>query len=90
MCANGHRCLGDLWRRNLENNWLAREGQHFYNSLDGIRYDFTAGQFSMPDYSYELTYEDQQSNVEEAKRETNSGQVDALRQAFRRAFNEAT
>jgi len=44
----------------------------------------------MPDYSYELTYEDQQSNVEEAKRETNSGQVDALRQAFRRAFNEAT
>jgi hypothetical protein len=69
--------------------WHGR-GQHFYNCLDGIRYDFTADQFSMPDYSYELTYEDHHSNVDEAERETLPGQVDALRQAFRRAFNEAT
>lgn len=68
--------------------WHGR-GQHFYNRLDGIRYDFTADQFSMPDYSYELTYEDYQSNVVEAECETLTGQVDALRQAFRRAFNEA-
>lgn len=66
------------------------KGQHFYNRLDGIRYDFTADQFSMPDYSYEITYEDQLSNSAEAKRETISGQVDALRQAFRRAFKEET
>lgn len=66
------------------------KGQHFYNRLDGIRCDFTADQFSMPDYSYELTYEDHQSNVDEAERETLPGQVEALRHAFRRAFNEAT
>jgi len=69
--------------------WHGR-GQHFYNRLNGIRCDFTADQFSMPDYSYELTYEDHQSSVEEAERETLPGQVDALRLAFRRAFNEAT
>ena len=51
-------------------------------------YDFTADQFLMPDYSHDVKYEDILSNVEEAKSETMSGQVDELRRAFRKAFNE--
>jgi len=42
----------------------------------------------MPDYSHDVKYEDILSNVEEAKSETMSGQVDELRRAFRKAFNE--
>lgn len=63
-------------------------GRHFYNRIDGTRYDFTADQFSMPDYSHDVKYEDILSNVVEAKSETMSGQVDELRGAFRKAFNE--
>lgn len=65
------------------------KGNHFYNRLNGKRYDFTADQFSMPGYSYELTYEDHQSDVDEAECEALQGQVDALRRAFRLAFNDA-
>lgn len=64
-------------------------GNHFYNCIDGMRVDFTAGQFSMADYSYALTYEDHPSNVQEAEDETVPGQVEALRFSFRRAFDEA-
>ena len=63
-------------------------GNHFYNWIKGIRYDFTADQFTMPGYSYDLKYEDLPSSLEEAKKETLPGQIDALRRAFRRTFDE--
>ena len=65
--------------------WHGR-GNHFYNRINGNRIDFTADQFLMPNYSYELTYEDQISSVTEAEAECLPGQIDALRYAFRKAF----
>lgn len=63
-------------------------GRHFYNRIGGTRYDFTADQFSMPDYSHDVKYNDTLSNVAEAESETMSGQIDELRRAFRKALNE--
>lgn len=64
-------------------------GRHFYNRINGIRYDFTAEQFyEIPDYTYDLQYEDIISNVNEAETETNKNQIMALRNAFNTAFNE--
>ncbi len=64
-------------------------GNHFYNRIDGKRCDFTADQFSMPDYSYDLVYHDWESSIEEATCEAIQGQVDALRRALRRALKES-
>ena len=63
-------------------------GRHFYNRIDGTRYDFTADQFSMPDYSHAVSYDDILSSVEEAESETMFGQTEELRRAFRKAFND--
>ena len=62
-------------------------GRHFYNRINGIRYDFTADQFSMPGYSHDVKYDDTLSSVAEAESETMFGQVDELRRVFREAFN---
>jgi hypothetical protein len=69
--------------------WHGR-GNHFYNRIDGKRVDFTADQFTMPDYSYDLTYEDQPSSAAEAAEETQPGQVEALRRAFDKVFKDGT
>lgn len=61
-------------------------GRHFYNRIDGVRYDFTADQFSMPEYSHDVQYNDILSSVEEAASETTFGQIEELRRAFRAAF----
>lgn len=63
-------------------------GRHFYNRIDGTRYDFTANQFSMPDYSHDVKYDDILSSMDEAASETMFGQVEELRRAFREAFND--
>lgn len=63
-------------------------GNHFYNRIAGERIDFTADQFRMPGYSYDLKYEDHPSDAAEAAKECLPGQVEALRRAFRRALNE--
>jgi hypothetical protein len=65
--------------------WHGR-GNHFYNCIDGKRVDFTADQFTMPNYSYALTYEDNRSNADEAAEECLPGQIDALRFAFQVAL----
>lgn len=61
-------------------------GRHFYNRIDGTRYDFTADQFSMPDYSHKVQYEDILSSVKEAMSETMFGQVEEMKRAFHEAF----
>jgi hypothetical protein len=62
------------------------KGTHFYNRIDGERIDLTADQFKMPGYSYDLRYEDNLSSVAEALEETLPNQVDELRIAFLRNF----
>ena len=62
-------------------------GRHFYNFIDGKRYDFTADQFSkMDDYQCEIEYKDILSNAEEAASETPTGQIESLRTSFSKAF----
>lgn len=63
-------------------------GNHFYNRIVGERVDLTADQFTMPDYSYDLKYEDCPSNATEAANECLPGQIDTLRRAFLEALNE--
>jgi len=54
-------------------------GDHFYNSIGGRRYDFTASQFSQP-----ITYVDIPTSRSEAERGATSAQWAALRAAFQR------
>ena len=64
-------------------------GRHFYNRIDGIRYDFTADQFKMPGYSHSVVYDDIPSSASEAETEMLPGQLDTMRYAFRKAMNDA-
>jgi hypothetical protein len=69
--------------------WPKNEGngRHFYNRINGVRYDFTAEQFTdIPDYTYNLEYQDIISSVDEAATEADSKQIMALRYAFNQAF----
>lgn len=67
---------------------MAPAGRHFYNRIDGSRYDFTADQFEDPEYSHKVEYKDLSSNSEEARSETLPGQIEAMRAAFEKAFRE--
>ena len=62
--------------------------RHFYNRISGQRYDFTTGQFDIPDYWVELTYKDIPSSVSEALTETLPGQMGAMRSAFAVAWQK--
>ncbi len=62
------------------------KGRHFYNRIDGIRYDFTADQFEMPDYFHKVEYKDILSNAAEATAETKAGQIEEMRAVFRNAL----
>ena len=62
-------------------------GRHFYNRIDGTRYDFTAEQFEDPLYSHSIEYKDLISSLDEAKSETLFGQIEAMRTAFDKAFS---
>jgi|UniRef100_A0A7C1T0A3 hypothetical protein len=50
-----------------------QQGLHFYNLIDGHRFDFTSDQFSDP-----IDYQDLPSDREEAMLDTNPGQYRAL------------
>jgi hypothetical protein len=75
---------GDILRTT---GWHGK-GRHFYNCVAGERLDFTADQFAMPGYSYDVKYEDHLSSVAEARTETLPSQVEALRTAFQRELDE--
>ena len=51
------------------------EGWHFYNEVDGTRYDLTASQFTKP-----IEYMNIPSNREEAFTDTNEEQYHSLKQ----------
>lgn len=54
------------------------EGWHFYNEINGIRYDFTVSQFNE-----DIRYMDIPSNREEAFLDTNQKQYDFLKQSVK-------
>jgi hypothetical protein len=56
-------------------------GLHFYNLIDGERYDFTADQFDEP-----MVYKDMLSNSTEAGAITTGHQLDEMRRAFLREW----
>lgn len=64
------------------------KGRHFYNQINGKRYDFTSQQFEMPDYSHKVEYNDIPSSPEEAATEATPAQIDAMRVAFTKALQE--
>ncbi|WP_394888249.1 hypothetical protein ACG873_23965 [Mesorhizobium sp. AaZ16] len=51
-----------------------RGGTHFYNLIDGVRWDLTVSQFDYP-----IPFEDQPSSRDEAMTDTSQGQYDALK-----------
>ena len=55
------------------------EGDHFYNRIDGRRYDFTDSQFSKP-----ITYSDLVATRADAERGATRAELTALRSAFAR------
>lgn len=58
-------------------------GRHFYNRINGTRYDFTADQFDIS-----IEYRDILSSKEEAASETFGNQLSEMRRAFLHAWNE--
>ena len=54
-----------------------QEGSHFYNEVDGHRYDFTNSQFTS-----QMEYDDLQSTREEAKRGVTPDEMETLKNAF--------
>lgn len=61
---------GEILKTELPNGW------HFYNSIDGKRYDFTKSQFRE-----EINYKDSRSNRDEAFLDTNQKQYKYLKQS---------
>jgi hypothetical protein len=59
------------------------EGMHFYNHIDGQRYDLTAEQFEVPP-----TYLDLPSNRREAFADTNTDQYTHLSERFLNELSE--
>src|SRR5438034_6804911 len=63
--------------------------RHFYNRIEGQRYDFTRSQFDdLPDYWGPVTYDDTPSNSADAMTEMLPGQLEEMRVAFKKALNE--
>ncbi|MFC7686458.1 hypothetical protein [Ureibacillus sp. GCM10028918] len=61
---------GEILKTKLPDGW------HFYNFIDGIRYDFTSSQFKES-----ISYIDIPSNREEAYSDTNEKQYNYLKQS---------
>ncbi|WP_315731778.1 MULTISPECIES: isochorismatase family protein [unclassified Bradyrhizobium] len=55
------------------------QGDHFYNRIEGVRYDFTESQFDQP-----ITYSDIPADRAEAEKGATSTQLAALRAVFTR------
>ncbi|WP_163337262.1 hypothetical protein [Desulfopila sp. IMCC35008] len=53
------------------------EGPHFYNRINGRRYDITASQFDNP-----VTYSDHESTRDETMKDTSPDQYHCLEKAF--------
>ncbi|WP_439599385.1 YunG family protein [Falsiroseomonas sp.] len=82
--AHGQCSVTALLAQDVLGGTLARtrigEAWHFYNIIEGVRFDFTAEQFERP-----LAYEDRPATRAEAWADTTPGQYRALAEAFRDA-----
>ena len=58
-----------------------QEGFHFYNEINGHRYDFTDSQFT-----YQIEYDDIRSSREEAEQGITASEMKALRKAFQTLY----
>jgi hypothetical protein len=67
---------GEIFKTLLPQEW------HFYNIVQGVRYDFTASQFAT-----RIVYEDSLSTREEALKDTNIIQYSYLKQQVIEQFN---
>jgi hypothetical protein len=59
---------------------------HFYNRIDGHRYDFTDGQFELSDFRKPIVYLDTLSSRHEAEATLQPSQVFAMTNGFRAAY----
>jgi hypothetical protein len=66
---------GELLKTTVDGQW------HFYNLVEGLRVDFTAGQFASP-----TVYSDLPATEDEACADTSPRQVDILRASVSRAL----
>lgn len=57
------------------------DGEHFYNRIDGERFDFTSSQFEQP-----IAYADVESSREEAANGATRHELTTLRQAFEKHY----
>lgn len=62
---------GKILKTEMEGQW------HFYNQIEGKRYDFTKKQFA-----FEINYQDIESNREEAFADTNEFQYSTLKKSI--------
>jgi len=67
---------GTIFKTKVGESW------HFYNSINGVMYDFTSEQFQAP-----IEYQHIPSSREEAFLDTNEEQYQHLRSAFSRHMN---
>jgi hypothetical protein len=63
--------------------------RHFYNRIEGQRYDFTRSQFDdLPDYwGGPIVYDDTLSSASEAMTEMFPGQLEEMKSAFKKALH---
>lgn len=59
-----------------------RESVHYYNEIDGRRYDFTSSQFTSP-----IEYDDELSARAETRRGITRDEMNTLRNAFRTFYS---
>jgi len=76
QCGVTSLVINDLLGGEIKKTQLA-DGWHFYNVVNGKRYDFTASQFSE-----EIIYMDVPANREEAFQDTNDQQYHSLKNNF--------
>ncbi len=68
---------GNILKTKVEGQW------HFYNQIEGKRYDFTKKQFA-----FEINYQDIESNREEAFADTNEYQYSTLKKLIYQKYTQ--
>lgn len=69
---------GDIFKTDVEGQW------HFYNLIDGKRFDFTSKQFN-----FKINYQDIESSRDEAFADTNEYQYSTLKNAMMQEYKNA-
>jgi hypothetical protein len=81
QCGVSSLIVNDLLGGEIRKTFLP-EGWHFYNVIQGKRYDFTVSQFST-----KIFYEDRCSTREEALKDTNISQYSYLKRRVYEQLN---